>query len=135
MKTYFLIHAIEAESASEAEVQLEEAYASGDESIALPDDTVHPGDARLIGWPAWNDISDSVEAKPGAYLGATITILSTPMHLRAIRVDEDGEATDPALGLQNELQHVYGIYDAALTRTDIDGYEGEFVIYATPHGA
>lgn len=151
---YFLIFEVQGASADDATETLRH-LVSGDPDALIADDVVGPGDPRLIGWPAWNDISDSFEsddddgksrkAEPGSILLATITMLGTPMHFGAIRVTSgeyvSGElysatpqmASDPAV--QDELEKVFSVYDTALQITEIDGYEGEYVLYATPHGA
>lgn len=82
----------------------------------------------------FDDISDGYGAAPGAALLTTLYILGVPHHLTAIRVTGDGEQTavDPAL--REELEKVYALYDYALVTTEIPGFDGEYVIYATPHG-
>lgn len=83
--------------------------------------------------PDWTD-TDLDDNEPGAWLsGPDLRVGTVGLHLYAIRVHDVAfvqEATDEPM--QQELEHVQDLVGARPETTTINGFDGEYVVYAIP---
>lgn len=86
----------------------------------------------------WHD-TELDDNTPGAWLdGPHLDLAGTTVHFYALRVADTGtyegmqEATDAPM--QQELDHVLDLVGSRAETTTIDGFPGEYVVYAIPSG-
>lgn len=87
----------------------------------------------------FEDISYDYDASPGSILLTTLRVDGNPLHFQALRVisleDENftQRAADPVV--QEQLDALSELYaDTAFVTTELDGWDGQYVLYAVPFG-
>lgn len=114
-------------------------------TIATPEGVVMVEQRHVEAW--YPTVADEIDHQwtdtelddntPGAWLdGPSLRVGTTLIHLYAVRVrdGEDGmqEATDAPM--EQELDNVLTLTGSRAETTTIDGFDGEYVVYAIPTG-